>query len=298
MHDIYRALEYLSDDDRGRLHRFLIDQIDSKSNQNDLQYLINIYYCARLCGDIHRSWLVDNHQTCVQHLLELAYRTSTAAHLSVELLLLVATTMEEMARSPVELYTLLDRAYAGDNAHFDVKLYLYKVALHFNCVPMMKDFFERLEIKNIQYYSLGYLLTDHYLRIHTNYRNVRYFFHYLTNLLLVYTDDSWSQIMFCYKYGNFLRINEIRTFSDGYLSWSLTYMQSTIGSMVIDLIQNGNRYASIATIFKYPYNQVLFEKKQKTNHSLQAFFYKTDANQTSKVQDTRDFDIWPKMDHR
>ena len=298
MHDIYRALEYLSPEDRARLHRFLIDQIDSRSNPDNLQYLINIFYCARLCGDIHRSWLVENQQTCAQRLLELAYQSSTPSSLAVELLLLVATIMEEMGQPPVELYTLLDQAYTRDNAHFDVKLYLYKLALHFNCVPIMKDFFERLEIKNIQYYSLGYLLTDHYLRIHTNYRNVRYFFQYLTNLLLVYTDDSWSQIMFCYKYGNFLRINEIRTFADCYLSWSLTYMQSTIGSMVVDLIQNGNRYASIGTIFNYPYNQVLFDKKQKSNHSLQSLFYKADANQTTKLQDTRDLDIWPKMDHR
>ncbi|CAF1638386.1 unnamed protein product [Adineta ricciae] len=162
----------------------------------------------------------------------------------------------------------------------------------------MKDYFERLEIKNIQYYSLGYLLTDHYLRIHTNYRHVRSSCNYLTNLLLVYNDDSWSQIMFCYKYGNFLRINEIRIFSDCYLSYSLIYFQALIGALVVDFIQNGNRYRSISTLLKHPSNQVLFEHKQKNKQSLHGLFYKTNTNEVYRVQDTRDYDIWPKIDHR
>ncbi|CAF2654772.1 unnamed protein product [Rotaria sp. Silwood2] len=104
--------------------------------------------------------------------------------------------------------------------------------------------------------------------------------------------------MFCYKYGNFLRINEIRTFSDYYLSYSLIYMQSLIGSIIIDLIQNGNRYNSIMNIFKHPSNQILFDNKEKNNNSLHSLFYKTDNNELLKLQDTRDFDIWPKIDYR
>jgi hypothetical protein len=155
----------------------------------------------------------------------------------------------------------------------------------------MKEFFDRLEIKNIQYFSLSYLLTDHYLRIHRHYRHMKNFFNYLTNILLVYTDDSWSQIMFCYKYGNFLRINEIRTFSDCYLSYSLTYIQSLIGAMVIDVMQSGNRYYSIVNIFKNSSNQVLFDQKD----IMRSLFY---HNDTLKVQDTRDFDVWSKIDYR
>jgi hypothetical protein len=102
--------------------------------------------------------------------------------------------------------------------------------------------------------------------------------------------------MFCYKYGNFLRINEIRTFSDCYLNYSLIYIQSLTGSIIIDLIQNGNRYNSIVNIFKYPSNQVLFEHKEKNNNSLHSLFYNN--NEVLKVQDTRDFDIWSKIDYR
>ncbi|CAF1398306.1 unnamed protein product [Adineta steineri] len=299
MHDIYRAFEYLTSEDRSRLHKHLINQLTSETSQNNIQYLINILYCARLCGDIHHSWLSENSHSLIQKLLDLVNQSSTPLHLSIELLTLIVNIMDETNQSKSELYTLLDRTYDKDSSNFDVKLYMYNIALHFNCITIMKDLFERLEIKNIQYYSLGYLLTDHYLRIHSNYHHIRSFFNYLTNLLFVYTDDSWGQIMFCYKYGNFLRINEIRTFSDCYLSYSLIYIQSLIGSIIIDLIQNGNRYNSIAKLLKYSSSQVLFDHKQKNkNNSLHSLFYKTDNNDVLKIQDTRDFDIWPKIDYR
>ncbi|CAF1030053.1 unnamed protein product [Rotaria sordida] len=298
MYDIYRSLEYLSSDERSHLHKYLIDQLTSETCQNNIQYLINILYCARLCGDIHSLWLLENSHSLIQRLHDIANQSSTPLNLSIELFLLIVNIMDETNQSKSELYTLLDHTYEKDSTNFDIKLYIYKIALNFNCITIMKDIFERLEIKNIQYYSLGYLLTDHYLRIHTNYRYIRNFFNYLTNLLFVYTDDSWSQIMFCYKYGNFLRINEIRTFSDYYLSYSLIYMQSLIGSIIIDLIQNGNRYNSIINIFKHPSNQILFNNKEKNNNSLHSLFYKTDNNESLKVQDTRDFDIWPKIDYR
>ncbi|CAF1050208.1 unnamed protein product [Rotaria sp. Silwood1] len=298
MYDIYRSFEYLSSDERSHLHKYLIDQLTSEICQNNIQYLINILYCARLCGDAHSSWLKENSHSLIQRLLDVANQSSTPSHLSIELLLLIVNVMDETNQSQTELYTLLDRTYEKDTTNFDTKLYIYKMALNFNCLTIMKDIFERLEIKNIQYYSLGYLLTDHYLRIHTNYRHIRNFFNYLTNLLLVYTDDSWSQIMFCYKYGNFLRINEIRTFSDYYLSYSLIYIQSLIGSIIIDLIQNGNRYNAIMNVFKHSSSQILFDNKEKNNNSLHSLFYKTDNNETLKLQDTRDFDIWPKIDYR
>ena len=276
MYDIYRSLEYLIFEDRSRLHKYLVNQLISETCQSNTQYLINILYCARLCGDIHKSWLSENSNSLIQRLFDLANQSSTPSHLSIELFLLIINIMDEINPSKTELYTLLDHANEKDSTNFDTKLYIYKLALYFNSLTIMKDIFERLEIKNIQYYSLGYLLTDHYLRIHTNYRHMKGFFNYLTNLLLVYTDDSWNQIMFCYKYGNFLRINEIRTFSDCYLSYSIIYIQSLIGSMIIDLIQNGNRYNSIINIFKYPSNQVLFENKNKNNNSSHLLFYKTD----------------------
>jgi hypothetical protein len=292
MYDIYRALEYLSTEDRTRLHQYLINQ---STSENNIQYLINILYCARLCGDIHSLWLTKNSLSLIKRLVDLANQSSTPSHLSIELFLLIVNIMDETNQSKIDLYNLLDHAYEKDSTNFDVKLYIYKLALYFNSITIMKDFFERLEIKNIQYFSLSYLLTDHYLRIHRNYRHIRNFFNYLTNILLVYTDDSWSQIMFCYKYGNFLRINEIRTFSDCYLSYSLIYIQSLIGSIIIDLIQHGNRYNSIINIFKYPSNQVLFDNKDKTNNSLHSLFYNNDK---FKLQDTRDFDIWSKIDYR
>lgn len=298
IYDIYRALEYLSAEERARLHAFLVEQLASETSQSNTQYLINILYCARLCGDSHCAWLSASGQSLIQRLLDLSNESATPSELVVELLLLIATIMDEMKRTKAELYTLLNRASEKDPSNFDVKLYIYNTSLSLNCITIMKDCFERLEIKNIQYYSLGYLLTDHCLRIHSNYRQVRSFLNYLANLLLVYTDDSWAQIMFCYKYGNFLRINEIRTFSDLYLSYSLIYLQSLIGATAVDLIQNGNRYQSISTIFKYPSNQLLFDHKQKNKHSLRPLFYKTDPNNVLKVQDTRDLDIWPKIDYR
>ena len=298
MYDVYRALEYLSSDDRGRLHAFLVEQIDSKTSEENTQYLINVLCCARLCGELHRSWLSTNGLALIERLLKLAHQPTTPSDLSTELLIIVANTMEEIGRSSTELYCLLDRAIERESTNFDIKLYLYKLALQFNCLPIMKDLFERLEIKNIQFYSLGYLLTDHYLRIHTNYRHIRNFFHYLINLVLVYGDDSWNQIMFCYKYGNFLRINEIRTFSDCYLSYSLIYMQSLLGTIIVDLIQNGNRYTTIGNIFKYQYDRVLFEKKQTLNYTLRSLFYQTDSDESLKLQDTRDFDVWPKIDYQ
>ncbi|CAF1987701.1 unnamed protein product [Rotaria magnacalcarata] len=298
MFDIYRSLEYLSFEDLTRLHKHLIGQLTLETCQNNAQYLINIFYCARICGDIHSSWLSENYRSLIQHLLDVAIQSSTPSHLSIELLLLIVNIMDETNQSKTELYTLLDRTYEKDATNFDIKLFIYKMAVNFNCVTIMKDTFERLEIKNIQYYSLGYLLTDHYLRIHTNYRQIRYFFNYLTNLLLVYTDDSWSQIMFCYKYGNFLRINEIRAFSDYYLSFSIIYIQSLIGSIIIDLIQNGDRYHSIVGLFKHTSNQGLFEHRDKNNHSLRSLFYKNANSDLFKLQDTRDFDVWSKIDHR
>jgi len=292
MYDIYRALEYLSTDDRIRLHTYLINQLKSETSENNIQYLINILYCARLCGNIHNSWLSENSSSLIQRLLDLANQSTD---FSIELFLLIANIMDETNQSKIDLYNLLDHAYEKDSTNFDLKLYMYKLALHYNCITIMKDVFDRLEIKNIQYFSLSYLLTDHSLRIHRNYRYIKFFFNYVTNILLVYTDDSWSQIMFCYKYGNFLRINEIRTFSDCYLSYSLTYIQSLIGSIIIDLIQNGNRYNSIVNTFKYSSSQVLFDNKEKNNNSLHSLFYKNDV---FKLQDTRDYDIWPKIDYR
>jgi N-terminal acetyltransferase B complex non-catalytic subunit len=284
MYDIYRAFEYFSKDDRIRLHEYLIKQLTS----DNIQYIINILYCARLCGDIHRSWLSENHHSLIERLFNLANQSSD---LSIELFLLIVNIMDENNQSKIDLYNLLDRTYEKDSTNFDLKLYLYQLALDFNCIKIMKEFFDRLEIKNIQYFSLSYLLTDHYLRIHRHYRHMKNFFNYLTNILLVYTDDSWSQIMFCYKYGNFLRINEIRTFSDCYLSYSLTYIQSLIGAMVIDVMQSGNRYYSIVNIFKNSSNQVLFDQKD----IMRSLFY---HNDTLKVQDTRDFDVWSKIDYR
>ncbi len=284
MYDIYRAFEYFSKDDRIRLHEYLIKQLTS----DNIQYIINILYCARLCGDIHRSWLSENHHSLIERLFDLANQSS---NLSIELFLLIVNIMDENNQSKIDLYNLLDRTYEKDSTNFDLKLYLYQLALDFNCIKIMKEFFDRLEIKNIQYFSLSYLLTDHYLRIHRHYRHMKNFFNYLTNILLVYTDDSWSQIMFCYKYGNFLRINEIRTFSDCYLSYSLTYIQSLIGAMVIDVMQSGNRYHSIVNIFKNSSNQVLFDQKD----IMRSLFY---HNDTLKVQDTRDFDVWSKIDYR
>lgn len=298
MYDIYRSLEYLSMEDRSHLHKYLVGQLTSETSQNNTQYLINILYCARLCGKIHSAWLLENYSSLIPRLLDVANQSSTSSNLSVELFLSIVNIMDETNQSKSEIYTLLDRTYEKDSANFDTKLYLYKMALNFNCITIMKDIFERLEIKNIQFFSLGYLLTDHYLRIHTNYRHIRNFLNYLTNLLLVYTDDSWSQIMFCYKYGNFLRINEIRTFSDYYLAYSLSYIQSLIGSIVIDLIQNGNRYNSIANILKYPSSQILFDNKDKNTSSICSLFYKANNSDALKVQDTRDFDIWPKVDYR
>ncbi|UJR37411.1 hypothetical protein I4U23_030115 [Adineta vaga] len=295
MYDIYRSFEYLSSEDRSRLHKYLIEQLTSEMSEKNTQYLINILSCARLCGDKHYTWLKENSQSLIQRLFDLANQSSD---LSIDLYILIANIMDEIKQSKSDIYALLDHAYEKDSTNFDVKLYIYNMALHFNSLTIMKDYFERLEIKNIQYYSLGYLLTDHYLRIHTNYRHIRSSFNYLASLLLIYNDDSWSQIMFCYKYGNFLRINEIRTFSDCYLTYSLIYIQSIIGSMVVDLIQNGNRYDSIANILKHPFNQVLFDHKQKYKQSLHGLFYKANNNDEYKVQDTRDFDIWPKVDYR
>lgn len=298
MFDIYRLLEYLPTEDLSRLHKHLVDQLTSETCQNNIQYLINILHCARLCGNIHSSWLLENYQSLSQRLMDIANHSTTPSHLSIELFLFIGNIMDETNQSKSELYALLDQTYEKDTTNFDVKLFIYKMALQFNCLTIMKDVFERLEIKNIQYYSLGYLLTDHCLRIHTNYRQLRNFLNYLTNLLLVYTDDSWSQIMFCYKYGNFLRINEIRTFSDYYLSYSLIYMQSLIGSIVIDIMQNGNRYNSLANLFKHSSTQALFDHKEKYKKSLRPIFYKTENNDLIKLQDTRDFDIWPKIDYR
>lgn len=283
MFDIYRILEYFSKDDRQHLHEYLIKQLTS----DNTQYLINILHCARLCGDVHRTWLLENRLGLVERLFQLANQSSD---LSIDLILVIVNMMEECGESKIDLCNLLDRAYEKDSTNFDVKLYLYQVALNLNCSSIMKDYFERLEIKNIQYFSLSYLLTDQYLRIHRNYRQMKSFFNYLMNILLVYTDDSWSQIMFCYKYGNFLRIHEIRTFSDCYLSESLIYIQSLVGVMVVDLIQNGNRYQSISQIFKSTMNPMLFDQKP-----LRSLFYRND---THKVQDTRDFDIWSKIDYR
>ena len=291
MYDIYRALEYLSLEDRTRLHQYLIDH----SSSENIQYLINILYCARLCGNIHSSWLAENGLSLMKRLFNLANHSSTPLNLSIDLFLLIGTLMDENKQSKIDLYNLFDRTFTKDPTNFDMKLYLYQLALHFNSITIMKDLFERLEIKNIQYFSLSYLLTDHYLRIHRNYRHMKNFFNYLTNILLVYTDDSWSQIMFCYKYGNFLRINEIRTFSDSYLSYSLIYIQSLVGALIVDLIQNGNRYQSIENIFKHPTNQVLFDQKEKRSESFRTLFYQ---NEMLKVQDTRDFDIWSKIDYR
>ena len=283
MFDIYRVLEYFSADDRRRLHEYLIQQLTSEN----VQYLINILYCARLCGDVHRLWLLENRQSFIERLFQLAKQSSDH---SIDLILLIVNIMDECEQSKIDLYNLLDRTYDKDPTNFDVKLYLYQLALNVNCSPIMRDYFERLEIKNIQYFSLSYLLTDQYLRIHRNYRQMKSFFAYLTNILLVYTDDSWSQIMFCYKYGNFLRIHEIRTFSDCYLSDSLIYVQSVVGTIVVDVIQNGNRYHSIGQVFKNLSNRILFEQK-----SIRSLFYR---NETFKVQDTRDFDMWSKIDHR
>ena len=298
MYDIYRSLEYLSHEERSYLHQYLIDQLTSETSQNNIQYLINILYCARLCSDIHHSWLLENSLSLIHRLLNLVNQSSTPSHLSIELLVLIANIMDEINQSKSELYTLLDCAYDKDSTNFDIKLYIYKIALDFNCITIMKDIFERLEVKNIQYYSLGYLLADHYLRIHTNYRHIKNFFNYIKNLLLIYSDDSWSQIMFCYKYGNFLRINEIRTFADSYLNYSLIYIQSLVGAIVIDLIQNGNRYTSIVNILKASSNCILFDNKEKNNNSLHSLFYKADNCDLSRLQDTRDFDIWSKIDYR
>ena len=294
MFDVYRAFEHLSVDERSRLHQFFVEKFD----EENLSELLNRFSCGRLCGDVHRQWLIDDNLKSIRRLIELAEKSTTSTEQSTELFLLAAMNFEQLNRSSIDLFNLLDRIYLRDPSNFDTKLYLYKLATHFNCLSVMKDLFERLEIKNIQYYSLGYLLTDHYLRVHSNYHQVRGFLRYLTNLLQVYTDDSWSQIMFCYKYGNFLRINEIRTFSDCYLSYSLVYFQSLIGSIVIDLIQNGNRYQSIVNLLKSSDSQLIFENKLKLNFSLRSMFYKNEENETFKLQDTRDFDIWPKVDFR
>lgn len=288
MYDIYRIFEYLSKSDQIRLHDYLVEKLST----DNIQYLINILYCARLCNDTHKKWLIDNHQMLIKRLFDLA---NTSTEYSMDLFILILNIMDEIKQSKIVLYNLLDYISEKDSSNFDIKLYIYKLALNYNCLNLMKDIFERLEIKNIQYFSLSYLLTDHYLRIHRNYRQMKFFFNYLNNILLVYNDDSWSQIMFCYKYGNFLRINEIRTFSDCYLSYSLIYIQSLAGSIVIDLIQNGNRYNSIVNVLKSSTNQVLFNHKEKNKNSFQSLFYNNDK---IKLQDTRDFDVWPKIDYR
>jgi len=274
MFDIYRIFEYLSNEQQINLHQFLIKQISSE--ENNIQYLINILYCSRLCGNIHLTWLKENHESIISKL------TNQKSDISIEAYVLIINLLNELNRSPIDLYNFLDHIHEKDAANFDVKLYLYHLALNFNCSTIMKDYFDRLEIKNIQYLSLSYLLTDHYLRIHRNYRQMRQFFQHLTNLLVVYTDDSWNQIMFCYKYGNFLRINEIRLFAEQYLNNTLISIQGAIGSIAVDLIVEGNRYQNIANVLQSNTNQSLFEKFSNENI----------------IQDTRDFDIWSKIDYR
>lgn len=273
MFDIYRAFEYLSKDQQKNLHDFLIQQITSE--QDNIQYLINLLYCSRLCGNLHLTWLKANHENIIAKL------NNQTSEISTEAYLLIINLLDEISRSSVDLYNFLDHIHEKDSANFDVKLNLYRLALNFNCPTMMKDYFERLEIKNIQYLSLSYLLTDHYLRLHRNYRQMRQFFQHLANILLVYTDDSWNQIMFCYKYGNFLRINEIRIFAEQYLNNTLISIQGSIGSLAIDLIADGNRYQTIGNILQSNTNKDLFEKFTNGN-----------------IQDTRDFDIWSKIDYR
>ena len=141
MYDIYRSLEYLSFEDRSRLHKYLVNQLTSETSQSNTQYLINILYCARLCGDIHNSWLSENSNSLIQRLFDLANQSSTPSHLSIELFLLMINMMDEINPSKTELYTLLDHAYEKDSTNFDTKLYIYKMALYFNCITVMKDIF-------------------------------------------------------------------------------------------------------------------------------------------------------------
>ena len=105
MYDIYRAFEYLPSEERIRIHKYLIEQLMSETNQKNL---INIYYCARLCGNIHRSWLSENGLSLIQRFLDL---TNQSSQESIELFLLVGNIIDEIDRSKLELYTLLDHAY-------------------------------------------------------------------------------------------------------------------------------------------------------------------------------------------
>ncbi|CAF0784058.1 unnamed protein product [Didymodactylos carnosus] len=314
MYDLYKYMEYLPVEQHNQLNMYLyekhikklVDQqetIGGEIEQNslssavDIQFLINILYCSRLC--INSKYLVTHREQIISKLLEYSHLPTTSLLLQGDLVLISASILNETIRQQhsesmlIDLYCLLEYGHKQDATNFDIKLFLYYLSLKFNCFPMMKEYYEKLEIKNIQYYSLGYLLLDHTLRITTNYRSMKNFFVYLTNLLLTYTDDSWNQVMYCYKYGNFQRINEIRMFSDYYLTYSHTYVYSLIASIIVDLVHYGNTYQTIMNILKQLQNKILFK-----SNSIKLLFLSSDQNPTQQLQDTRDFDIWTKIDFR
>ncbi|CAG2112305.1 unnamed protein product [Medioppia subpectinata] len=134
----------------------------------------------------------------------------------------------------IQTIVILENGLIKSPANFHFKLLLVKLYNMIGAVSASHTWLESLDIKHIQYDSLGYIFaTQHMIGAHFNTSS-----QLLGNMLKFYSSnvkDTLDYMISCYKFGSFTKVEEILLFRDR-LTNSLQYCLSAVDRMILDMI--------------------------------------------------------------
>lgn len=143
----------------------------------------------------------------------------------------------------LRLLVALEQALVVSPSCFQIKLLLLKIYARIGGAGPCQHFAEQLDIKHIQHDTLGYLMTPVYLKAgHYQVASAN-----MNLALKLYTGnykDTTDYIIACYKYGSFLKVQEMMEFRER-LNNSLHFATLTVEKMILELLLEAKSQAGL-----------------------------------------------------
>ncbi|CAG2164368.1 unnamed protein product [Oppiella nova] len=211
---------------------------------NSMHKLMTYHYVRHFLGQ-NDALSRDNRQKLVEHLNEMYenyYKN----------IILKSDVMPTEAQSTDPFVTLMACILFADNDLDDDMLSQTIILLEKSLIKTVgasHSLLESLDVKHIQYDSLGYVITTAMITgAHFTSSS-----QLLGNTLKFYSanfKDTLDYLISCYKFGSFTKVQEILSFRDR-LNNSLQYCLSAVERMVLDLILETKNHDSTKDIINY-----------------------------------------------
>ncbi|XP_077534850.1 phagocyte signaling impaired [Haemaphysalis longicornis] len=143
----------------------------------------------------------------------------------------------------LRLLVALEQALIVSPSCFQIKLLLLKVYARIGGAGPCQHFAEQLDIKHIQHDTLGYLMTPVYLKA-GHYQAASANMNLALKLYTGNYKDTTDYIIACYKYGSFLKVQEMMEFRER-LNNSLHFATLTVEKMILELLLEAKSQASL-----------------------------------------------------